>query len=289
MALVNKSALLTGLAAVSAAALCPGPVSAQEVENVEDINNGAISFLLGSDAVTKYIFRGYELQEEGLILQPYAEFTAGIIDGLDVYAGIWNSVGDRTGGDNNTHWYESDIYAGVSIGEDILNVPFALDVSYVNYTSPRDAFGQYEEIDVSIAYDDSANALSFSPYALVAFEFGTDSPGDDNNIYGELGGELEFELVESAEYPVALTVPVTLGLSLDEFYVDEEGDNEFFGYLSVGANVGVPLSFIPREYGQWSAAAGVTLYLLNDNAVGLDDGDNENFNIAGSVGFALEY
>ena len=304
MAPEKKLALLSGVAAVVVASAFTAPAVAQEeaavvnqrvdgleaMETIGDINSGGISFLLGSDVTTKYIFRGYEQEESGLIVQPYAEFTAGIVDGIDVYAGIWNSVHSETTGDNNTHWFEADIYAGVSIGEQILGLPgFALDVSYVNYTYPSDAAGQYEEIDVSVSYDDSANDISFSPYALVAFEFDTTAPGDDENIYLELGGELEFELVESDTYPVALTVPLTLGLSLDEYYVDDGGDNEFFGYFSVGANVGVPLPFIPREYGQWSAAAGVTFFLLNDNAEGLDDGDNDNYNVAGTVGFALEY
>lgn len=302
MAFENKLALLAGVAAVASAFTAPAlaqdeaAVVTQRVDNlepvetVEGINNGAISFLLGADVVSKYIFRGYELQEDGVIVQPYAEFTVGIAEGIDVYAGIWNSTGTETNGDNNEHWFESDIYAGVSIGDEILGLEgFALDVSYINYTSPNDLFSQYEEIDVALAYDDSDNDISFNPYVLFAFEFGTDGAGDDDNIYAEVGGELAFEFNESSDYPVALTVPVTVGFSLDEFYVDDEGDNEFFGFVSVGANVGVPLPFIPREYGQWSAAAGLTLFLLNDNAVGLDDGDNDNFNIAGTLGFALEY
>ncbi|BAM02446.1 TorF family putative porin [Phycisphaera mikurensis] len=291
MASLTKLPLLSGAAAaaVAAALTSTGGAAAQETEMVEDINNGAISWTLGSDIVSKYVFRGYEIQEDGIIVQPYAEFTAGIADGIDVYAGIWNSTGTETNGDNNEHWLEADIYAGVSIGEAVLGAPIAIDVSYVNYTSPNDTFGQYEELDFFVGYDDSDNPISVAPYALLAIEFDTEAAGDDDNIYLELGGEFEMQVVDNAQYPVGLTVPVKLGLSLDEYYVDDEGDNEFFGYLSVGANVGVPLSFIPREYGQWSAAAGLTLFLLNDNAVGLDDGENENFNIVGSVGFALEY
>lgn len=289
MSAVKNFALLAGGLAVSASSLAPVSAFAQDVETVEDINNGAITFSLGAEAVSKYIFRGYELQEDGLIVQPYAEFVAGLYDGIDLYAGLWNSIGTETNGDNNTHWLEADIYVGVSIGEEILGAPFALDVSYVNYTSPNDTFGQYEEIDIKLAYNDDTSAISFDPYALLAIEFGTDTPGDDDNVYLEFGGAFEFEIIESDTYPVALSVPLTLGLSLDEFYVDADGDNELFGFFSVGGNVGVPLSFIPREYGQWSASAGLTLFLLNDNAVGLEDGENENFNIAASVGFALEY
>ncbi len=288
MAAAKNLALLLGGVAVSAASLAPA--TAQGVEPVADINNGAISFSLGTDIVSKYIFRGYEIQEDGLILQPYAELVASLAPGLDIYLGTWNSASTSTNGTNNQHWFETDYYFGVSAGEDLHGLPgFAFDLSYVNYLSPNDTFGQYEELDFTVAYDDSANDIAFSPYALVAVEFDTQGAGDDDNIYAELGGSLDFDVIESDTYPVSVSIPVALGLSLDEFYVDDGGDNELFGFLSVGASAGVPLSFIPSEYGTWSAAAGLTFFLLNDNASGLDDGENDNYNIVGSVGIALEY
>ncbi len=249
MAAVKNLALLAGGLAVSAASTLPmAPASAQDLEAVADINNGAISFSLGTDVVSKYIFRGYELAEDGVIVQPYAELVASLAPGLDIYLGTWASLGTETSGTNNQHWFETDYYFGISAGEDLHGLPgFAFDLSYVNYTYPSDAAPQYEEIDFTVAYDDSANSIAFSPYALVAVEFDTQGAGDDDNIYAEIGGSLDFDIIESDTYPVSVSIPVALGLSLDEFYVDDGGDNEFFGFLSVGANASVPLELHPQR------------------------------------------
>lgn len=294
----TKSLLSFGAAALAAAAFV-SPISAQE--EAPSINNGAVSFALGADVPTKYIFRGYELEEDGLIVQPYAEASFAIADGIDLYIGTWNSIHSDDdsalpiqGADGETteiqeNWFESDFYAGISLG---MFDPISIDISYVHYLYPNGNFGDYKEIDVAVAYDDSelwGGDFTISPYALIAFEFDTDdSFGDDDNIYLELGGETGISLFESTDFPIDLTIPVTIGLSLDEFYVDEGGDNEFFGFVSVGANVGMPLDFIPSQFGTWSAGAGLTLFILNDNA-NLDDGDNEEFNIVGTVGIAMEY
>ncbi len=278
-----------GLAGGVAAAFAVVPAAAQE--EAPSLNNGAVSFSLGMDIPTAYVFRGFELEDTGLILQPYVEASFAIAEDVDFYIGLWNSIHENeTGapaGDSNDEWFEADFYAGVSLG---MFDPISLDISYIHYLYPSNTFGDYKEIDVAIGFDDSEllGDWALSPYALFAFEFDTTNPGDDDNIYLELGGELAFSLVESEDYPIDLTVPIAIGLSLDEFYVDAGGDNEFFGFISIGANLGMPLSFIPDEFGSWSAGAGLTFYILNDDA-GLDDGDNDEFNLVGTLGVAMEY
>ncbi|MEM9753955.1 MAG: TorF family putative porin [Planctomycetota bacterium] len=276
-------------------ALCAGlgvaAFSASAQEEAPGLNNGAVSFAIGVDVPTKYIFRGFEIEENGLILQPYAEASFAIAEGVDFYIGTWNSIHENetgtTAASSNDEWFESDLYAGVSLR---LFDPISLDVSYVHYLYPSNTFGDYKEINLAIGYDDSEmlGEYAVSPYALLAFEFDTTSAGDDDNIYLELGGEWGMSLVESEDYPIDLTIPVAIGLSLDEFYVDADGDNEFFGFISVGANLGMPLTFIPSEFGSWSAGAGLTLFILNDEA-GLDDGSNDDFNLVGTLGIAMEY
>ena len=297
---LSKLGLTCGAAALAASALVASPAAAQEAAPA--INNGAVSFSLGVDVPTKYIFRGYELQEDGLIVQPYVEASFSVYEDVDFYVGLWNSLHSddvfegASGGlieeSNNDGWFESDFYAGVSLG---MFDPISIDISYVGYYYPsttNDVIGDYREIDIAVAYDDSdlwGGDFTLSPYALIAFEVDTNGEGDDENIYLEFGAETGFTVFESEDYPIDLTVPVTIGLSLDEFYVDDDGDNEFFGFISIGANFGMPLTFIPAEYGAWSAGAGLTLFILNDNAAGLEDGDSEEFNIVGTVGIALEY
>lgn len=289
MSIGHKFLTTAFVAGLTATAFSAQTASAQEA--APSLNNGAVSFSLGVDVPTKYIFRGYEIEENGLIVQPYAEASFAVAEGVDFYIGTWNSIHeDQTGavaGSSNDEWFESDLYVGVSLG---MFDPFSIDISYVHYLYPSNAFGDYKEINVAVGFDDSEllGDYAVSPYALVAFEFDTTGAGDDDNIYLELGGEWGMSLVESEDYPIDLTIPVAIGLSLDEFYVDDDGDNEFFGFISIGANLGMPLTFIPAEFGSWSAGAGITLFLLNDNA-GLDDGDNDDYNIVGSIGIAMEY
>ncbi len=286
---IGQSFFKYSLTAAAAAGLAVLPAVAQE--EAPSINNGAVSFSAGFDIPTAYVFRGYEIEDTGLILQPYVEASFAVAEDVDVYVGLWNSIHENetaaAAGDSNDEWFEADLYAGVSLG---MFDPFSIDISYIHYLYPSNTFGDYKEIDIAVGFDDSDLwDYAMSPYALIAFEFDTTATGDDDNIYLELGGEWAFSLVESEDYPIDLTVPVAIGLSLDEYYVDSTGDDEFFGFVSIGANLGMPLTFIPSEFGSWSAGAGLTLYILNDDVAGLDDGDNDEWNLVGTLGVAMEY
>jgi hypothetical protein len=159
-----------------------------------------------------------------------------------------------------------------------------LDVSYVGYFYPNGNFDDIHELDIAISYDDSDDLgdWSVSPYALVAIELKDDNGSED--VYLELGGELSLDnIVPSEDLPVSLSVPFAIGLSLDDYYGDED-----FGFLSVGVMAGMPLDFIPSDLGVWEAYAGVTGYWLNDDVAGLTDGDDD-YEIVLSAGFGLEY
>ncbi|MEM8781216.1 MAG: TorF family putative porin [Planctomycetota bacterium] len=297
---IGQKFLTTAIAAgLTATAFSATTASAQE--EAPSINNGAVSFSLGADAPTQYVFRGFELEDSGFILQPYAEASFAIYEGIDFYVGTWNSLHSNqtstTG--NNEVWFESDFYAGFAFDLETLEIldNFSVDISYIAYLSPNGGFSDYQEIDLAVGYDDEglwgflgewAEDLSFSPYGLIAFEFEADgAAGDSNNIYIELGAEYSRNIVESEDYPIDLTIPVVVGLSIDEFYADSTGDNEAFGFVSVGANFGVPLSFIPTDFGSWSAGAGVTVFFQNGD-VALDDNSSDVL-VVGSVGVAMEY
>lgn len=283
--------MMTKLVLVGAMVLATGTtVTAQET--APSINTGAVSFSVGADIPTAYVFRGYEIEDSGLIVQPYAEATFAVADGVDFYLGTWNSLHSNhtgaggTAGGNSDVWFESDFYTGVSLAN---FDPVSVDLSYVSYMYPGNATGAYQEIDVTVGYDDSEllGEWSMNPYALVAFEFATGGAGDTDDTYLELGGEWSYSLVDSADYPIDLTVPVKIGLSLDGFYVDSTGGNETFGFVSIGANLGMPLTCIPTEFGTWSAGAGVTVYFENDD-VALNDSSDDVL-IVGTLGVSMEY
>jgi hypothetical protein len=51
-----------------------------------------------------------------------------------------------------------------------------------------------------------------------------------------------------SRYPVTVTLPVQMTVHEDPYYFGHH-----YGWVAAGANVRVPLSFIPRQYGKWSA------------------------------------
>ncbi len=287
MTIVRKMTGFGLVGSVAAAALA-APAFAQEAPPAA--NNGLLTWSLGVDVVSTYIFRGIEQEDSGLILQPWAEVGAPIGDtGLDFFLGTWNSFHSVDTGaidSSSSEWYESRIYTGVSYDIE----KFTLTGIFTNYSSPNGAFEDIEELAFKASYDDTEmfGDFAFAPYALLAFE--VKDNGGSEDIYLELGGAFRTSLIESENMPVELSFPFALGLSVDDYYVDADGDNETFGYFKIGARASLPLDFIPADYGLWKATAGLDLYFVNDDA-GLRDNadDDDDFEIVALIGVSMEY
>jgi hypothetical protein len=276
----------TKLAALGAATVVGVASTSVQAQEEMAVNDGAVSFAASVDITTAYYFRGYLQEDQGLIVQPDASATFALSDDLGVYIGSWSSFhSEQTGatGSGPDIWYEADIYGGVTYtGLDLVT----LDAAYVVYTSPNGAFDDIQELDFYVEFDDSEylNDWALTPYALVAIEIDDDNGSEDT--YLELGGALALPFeVGTEDYPIALSVPIAVGLSLDDYYVDASGDDEFFGYLSIGVGADTALPFIPSEYGAYSAGVSVTGLFLNDDA-GLSDDD---FELVGTLSIGMEY
>lgn len=278
--LFKGSLLSAGLA--GAVCLTAPAVEAQEAPA---INNGAVTFSFSADITTNYFFRGFELEDSGLIFQPSFGASTAITDEISVYIGTWQSIHtEQTGaaGLGPDMWYESDFYVGVVLAF-IENLEF--DISYVGYYYPNGNFDEIHELDIAAGYDAASLLEGLGFGALIAIEF------DNNNgrevTYGELSASWGTDIVEGGDYPVSLALDVILGLSLDEYYTDAGGSNEFFGYIQFNAGVSTPLTFIPDEYGAWSGGVTLSLIILNDDA--LTDDSGEDFRVFATVGVAADY
>jgi hypothetical protein len=259
-------------------------------------NTGKLFVSGGADVATAYFFRGYLQENQGLILQPYANLYVKMCESEDVkvtgYVGTWNSIQSENtlaaAGAGPAAWYESDFLAGVDFASGAFTVGFV----YTAYTYPGGAFETIQEVGVKVAWDDTEyteNRIGFAlkPYAAVYAE--TSDGNGSEDWYGELGiapGVYTFN--EEGKYPVAITVPVTVGLGLKDYYFDSGGSEEFLGYLGVGATASVPLAFIPSDYGAWNMTA--TVQYLHLNAEGLQDVNNgDDYAIIGKLGVAFVY
>ncbi|MCC7146475.1 MAG: hypothetical protein IT443_08515 [Phycisphaeraceae bacterium] len=269
----------------------PAPVA----EPAPGPNSGAVKIDLSLDYVSQYYLRGMMLQDEGLILQPNAKLTFalyesdGMIQSLDWYVGLWNSFhSDQSdyAATTSEAWFEADPYTGVKFG---LPSNFGADVSYVVRSFPNGWRDTIQEIDLAINYNDADLMSGFglpalNPYVLFAFELRDEAGSED--IYNEVGIAPAVTLMESETYPVTLSFPVKLGLSLDGYY----GNGSDFGYLSFGPDLSVPLSFIPAEFGAWRAHAGVTMIwadeMAQDNSL---TGSQDDLEVYGTVGVSMSY
>ena len=274
------------------------PVVEAEVKEEEPSgpNTGRLSFSGGTDFATAYFFRGYNQEDQGVIAQPYLTLYAKLIDDdafkVTGYVGTWNSIhsestlADAGAGPNS--WYESDFLAGVDISSGAFTVGFI----YTLYTYPNGAFESIQEVGAKLAWDDTEfqeGRLGFAlkPYVAVYAETGDRNGSED--WYGEIGvapGIYTFN--EDGKYPVAITVPLTVGLSLKDYYFDEGGDEEVLGYASAAVTASVPLAFIPPEYGAWNITG--TFQYLYLNAEGLQAAnEGDDYELIGKVGIAFAY
>lgn len=260
-----------------------GTPQPQEEEAAAKVNKGRVSLSVVSDFTTAYIFRGILQERNGFIWQPSAEVGFNLYEGdensafssIDLGVGVWNSFqSNKTGAVSGpSNLYETDIYPSLS-----MSFPNHLELSltYYVYTSPNGAFDTVQNFDMGLAYDDTelwGGDFSMAPSITVSFETDGTNFGDQQGSWLGLNAAPTFVAFAEAEYPLTLSVPLALGLSISDYYeIDREDDT--FGFFSFGLSGSVPLAFIPADYGAWSAYAGINVYVLGDNLKEANLGDS---------------
>jgi len=313
--LMSGSMLATLAAVVFTTGLFAGTAKAQE----EGPNTGAISVSISADVYSEYWFRGIFQEDQGFIFQPGVTVSASLVEeenwNFSIYGGNWNSLhGDGDGSSEANRWYESDWFFGGTLGI----YDFYVDVSYIFLYGPNAGGIFAEEVDIEVGYDDQAlwgedfplpGWTGLQPYVLLAIE--TDGASDaggatqpnDEGMYLELGIEPGFTLIESETYPVDISVPLVLGIGLDDYYEHPgfpnpasvpagpgSNEDETFGFFLAGLHASMPLTFVPAEYGSWSIWAGVDVIVLNDDYIEATvSNDYDTVRVVGGGGLAIEY
>lgn len=115
-------------------------------------------------------------------------------------------------------------------------------------------------------------------------EGGFDTSGQ--GTYFEVGIEPSFR-ADVGSTPVGIAFPVTVGMSLDEFYQQRGGSNDLLGYVSAGVQVTVPLP-IDERYGKWFLTGSVTyLHLMADSLVFANYGQKDE--VIGTLGVSFSF
>jgi hypothetical protein len=269
------------------------------------------------DYVTNYFFRGYEQQtsDEGIVIQPGASFSMPVADGVTATIGTWGSIHSENGRPNGAtatgSWYEQDVFANL----DATFGDFTVSLGLTLYTYPNVAGTDVFEASIGLAYDDSEllGDFAFSPYIFLATEINNSnvpntavanpaatagSPGKEAT-YLEIGGEFSLDTLTEGTFAEAWSwsVPIAAGFSIDDYYNDGSGAEEFFGYASIGVVGTVPLSELIGDVdyiSAWDLTIGVTAILNNGDLNGrhtnrINDNGGRDVQFVGTVGISREW
>lgn len=227
---------------------------------VEKVKESCITGDIGIDVYSQYVFHGLVLENQGAILQPYANFYFKLYEGegfltqADIILGVWNSFHSNHPSVSTTRsWYEFDFVAGMAF---TFAKNFTIAPSYVAYTSPGDYFDTAHVLQVRVSYDDSdlLGAFSLSPYVLAEIELdGKAGNGPDEGQYYEIGIAPGTTLG-----PVSVSVPIKVGFGANDYYTDDG-----YGFFSAGIAAEYPLP-MPECLGAWNLTAGATFYHFGD-------------------------
>ncbi len=260
-------------------------------DEVPEPNSGRISLDLGVDWTSEYFFRGYLQEDDGLIIQPWIEVGFSLKEAeneddfsLSASLGIWNSFhSEKTGanGTANDSWYEADLYGGLALGWKFLE----FGVGYTFYTYPNNtAFDTVQELGLTLGIDLPEDDWTrwIGDLSLGIFiETDNSNVGPDEAVYFEFGFGPSFELMGG---DATLSIPVTLGFSLDDYYVGAD-DDDTLGWASVGAMIEYPLG--SGDFGDWTLTGGVNVLFLGDTAEAVNNDDDTA--IVGFVGISMSY
>jgi hypothetical protein len=175
---------------------------------------------------------------------------------VSVVFGTWWDVNDNAASSIGGDLQEIDVWVGASFDYE----GFTFGVMYQAWMYGG---GTEKILDISVAYDDSelwGGDFALNPSVVFHKRLASsniDAPpsGSENGWVIELGIEPEFEIISHETYPVTLAVPVALGLFPEKGFHGTQSNGRTtktgYGYFSIGANLTVPLSFVPASYGAW--------------------------------------
>ncbi|MGE3174680.1 MAG: hypothetical protein AB7O97_18755 [Planctomycetota bacterium] len=263
--------------------LSPALLVAQEAPDTASGEPVTAAGSWGVDFASQYFFRGIQQENQGVIAQPWLELGYGLYtdDGalrsLDLTFGLWNSLHDGpTGSANGAMWYESDFYVGLTgaIGDRV-----TCGATYTAYHSPNGRFGTVEELALSVGFDDDGllgeTFGGLQPSLVVAFELsGQADGGADLGTYAQLGIEPGFDAGKVGDLELTVSVPVTLGFSLGDYYEFATGSEDSLGFVDVGVAVSSPLDFMPSRAGAWDGTLALHFLMLGDNNEALNSGED---------------
>jgi hypothetical protein len=234
---------------------------------------------------TAYITpRGLFVENQGLVWQPVVGLVFPLPDigikNFSLDAGIWNSVTTNQGDPRVGAWNEMDVWVG--FGGDIMkNLSFHVDYEAWNF--PNSTINKPSTEHVSqfkLSYDDSEfwgktwGGFALHPYVNFFYEWA----GSSTVVLGRSGGTYYVEpgIVPTftwnlGQMPLTFAFPTYVQIGPASYW-GKGGDalhkpDGNVGVISTGVTLTVPLKFVPVQYGNWHAEAGLLYYYLGNDAL----------------------
>ena len=269
--LAHLCILATGIFAIPASTFAGTVSTGKETKPVvpeEKLKETCITGDIGVTVVSQYITRGLILENQGVIVQPFADLYFKLYEGdgflnkATLNLGIWSSLhsdkrqaGLASGTNRSTtrSWFEFDWTAGVSL---TFAKNFTFTPSIYSFTSPSDVFDTFYGLNLALGYDDTdlLGAFALHPKVQVLFELENKAGnGADEGIYYEVSIAPGFPAG-----PVKVSFPIAVGFGSNDFYANDET----YGFFTAGLLLGYDLPFVKECYGKWTVTAGASYYHL---------------------------
>jgi hypothetical protein len=284
-----KTIKLMTLAALSAAialadsGVCKAgqPAATPEATpEVEEAETSRISGEVGVTLTNAYMFNGLVQDKDTFIAQPYLTLNfmlyegEGFLNDVTFTLPLWWSLHDinrpAVTGSANKAWYEFDISPGFSF---TFAKNWSFTISDYIYTSPGDYFLVSHNLSLALELDDSEllGAFALSPHfyfqqeltnhAGLAFNDGVPfAPNAPQGQYYEFGIGPGYTFAEKSTYPVTVSLPTAVGFGSNGFF------GQGFGFFTIGAELSLPLAFIPSSYGSWTTSVSGKYYRLGSTS-----------------------
>ena len=235
---------------------------------------------------TAYITpRGLVVENQGLVWQPVVGLIFPLPDigikNFSLDAGVWNSVNTNQGDSRVGAWNEMDVWVGVG-GDIVKNLSFHID--YEVWSFPQSTVNKPSSEHLSqlkFSYNDAdlwgKSGFALNPYVNFFYQYWGSSTvvlGRQGNTWYVEPGIAPTYTWKLGDTPITFTMPTYVSIGPESYWgrggtafggtVSAKPDGNL-GVFSTGITATIPLKFIPIQYGNWHAEAGVLYYnLIND-------------------------
>ncbi|RYD47052.1 MAG: hypothetical protein EOP85_06215 [Verrucomicrobiaceae bacterium] len=243
-----------GILATSTACLHGGETAASIMTGPEPVP--ILSVDVGMTVADQYMTRGFVVQDEGISYQPHLDLEAnfhqgdGFIHSASVLVGLWSVISSSPYGDGGNRFTEFDYGTGVTVG---FARRWTFTTFYNRWTSPAGAYGDGHWLNGTIEYDDQGllhGNFSFNPFIQITHDLETASA---SGLCIEPGFRPTHIFFQDSEMPFTGALLVMAGLG-SGYYGDD------YGYLAIGPQVSLPLTFMDASAGDWTLSADCLYY-----------------------------